>query len=218
MKNTKSFSPSASTFPLIPLESVSVASPCPADWNAMQGDDHARFCKTCAKNVYNLSAMTRNEAEALIRAKEGHLCIRYYQRADGTILTQDCPVGLMAASPKLNGRFKLWGETANLFMLCGALIAGLVTLPALLNAAENHRKAPNVVEMGEMPVVAGGISVAVPKPTTPPATNNHIMGDMQVTMGKPIMGAPPVVKPTSKPKKQKHTKPTVKKNTSAKRS
>ncbi len=214
MKNTKSFSPSASTFPLIPLESVSVASPCPADWNAMQGDDQARFCKTCAKNVYNLSAMTRNEAEALIRAKEGHLCIRYYQRADGTILTQDCPVGLMAASPKLNGRFKLWGETANLFLLCGALIAGLVTLPALLSAAENHRKAPNVVEMGEMPVVAGGISVAVPtpKPTSPPTIKGRMI------LGKPVMGTPPVVKTTPKSNKQKHTKPAVKKNSSAKRS
>src|SRR5262245_26944298 len=70
-----------------------VASPCPADWSAMQGDDRVRFCGQCQKNVYNLSAMTHAEAEDLIREKEGKLCVRFYQRTDGTVLTADCPVG-----------------------------------------------------------------------------------------------------------------------------
>ena len=81
-----------STF--IPLEDLRIASPCRADWDKMQGDDRVRFCQTCAKNVYNLSSMSRTEAEELIRAQEGKLCIRYYQRADGTILTDNCPVGV----------------------------------------------------------------------------------------------------------------------------
>lgn len=38
--------------------------------------------------------MTRREAEALLREKEGQLCARLYRRADGTILTENCPVGL----------------------------------------------------------------------------------------------------------------------------
>src|SRR5262245_22234393 len=70
-----------------------VASPCSADWNAMQGDARVRFCGQCEKNVYNLSAMTHAQAEDLIREKEGGLCVRFYQRADGTVLTADCPVG-----------------------------------------------------------------------------------------------------------------------------
>ena len=36
------------------------------------------------------------EAEELIRQKEGHLCMRFYQRADGTVMTADCPIGLRA--------------------------------------------------------------------------------------------------------------------------
>jgi hypothetical protein len=80
--------------PLIPLESVRIASPCKASWENMEGDDKARFCLTCHKNVYNLSAMSRAEAEALIREKEGSLCIRFYQRSDCTMLTANCPVGL----------------------------------------------------------------------------------------------------------------------------
>jgi hypothetical protein len=40
--------------------------------------------------------MTAAEAENLILTREGRLCIRLYKRADGTVLTMDCPVGLRA--------------------------------------------------------------------------------------------------------------------------
>ena len=76
-----------------PLDNLRVASPCSADWNAMQGDDRKRHCDECKLNVYNLSGMTRYDAEHLLRMSEGRLCVRYFQRADGTILTKDCPVG-----------------------------------------------------------------------------------------------------------------------------
>ncbi|MDI1430700.1 hypothetical protein [Polyangium sorediatum] len=76
------------------LSRVEVAAPCSADWASMVGDDRARFCTSCEKNVYNLSAMTAQEAEQLIRSKEGNLCVRYFQRKDGTVMTSDCPVGV----------------------------------------------------------------------------------------------------------------------------
>ena len=75
------------------LNQVRVASPCSARWEDMEGDDRARFCGQCRKHVFNFSAMTRAEAEALIRAKEGRLCGRYFQRRDGRVLTMDCPTG-----------------------------------------------------------------------------------------------------------------------------
>ena len=71
-----------------------VASPCIAEWSDMKGDDLARLCLKCDKNVYNLSLMTLDEANELIREKEGNLCISLYKRFDGTVLTADCPVGL----------------------------------------------------------------------------------------------------------------------------
>jgi hypothetical protein len=81
------------TLPL--LDQARVASPCNAEWNAMLGDERVRRCLRCEKNVYNLSTMQREDAEALLRERLGNdLCIRYYQRADGTILTQDCPEGM----------------------------------------------------------------------------------------------------------------------------
>jgi hypothetical protein len=77
-----------------PLDRVSVAAPCPANWDAMIGDERIRFCNQCELNVYNLSAMSRRDAEALIAGTEGRLCVRYYRRKDGSIITEDCPVGL----------------------------------------------------------------------------------------------------------------------------
>jgi hypothetical protein len=38
--------------------------------------------------------MTRRDAEALLKETNGNLCARLYRRADGTVLTEDCPVGL----------------------------------------------------------------------------------------------------------------------------
>ena len=85
--------------PLPLLDDVKVASPCSASWDDMVGDDRVRFCGKCAKNVYDLSSMTREDAEALLARKDGDpggakLCIRFYRRADGTIMTTDCPVGV----------------------------------------------------------------------------------------------------------------------------
>src|SRR3954469_23063416 len=82
------------------LDDISVASPCPASWADMVGSDSVRFCASCQKNVYNLSGMKRDEAESLVRASEGRVCIRFFRRADGTVLTEDCPVGLALALRK----------------------------------------------------------------------------------------------------------------------
>jgi hypothetical protein len=78
------------------LPNLRVAAPCTADWNEMTPIDRAtrvRHCGECKENVYNLSSLTRAEAEALIAEHAGKLCVRYYQRKDGTILLKDCTVG-----------------------------------------------------------------------------------------------------------------------------
>lgn len=79
-----------------PLDQVRVAAPCPADWGRMVGDERVRFCDQCRLKVYNLSGMSKREAEALVTNSEGRLCVRFYRRGDGTILTENCPTGLRA--------------------------------------------------------------------------------------------------------------------------
>lgn len=75
------------------LDNLRIAGPCSQNWDEMAGDDRVRFCRGCSKNVYNLSSLTREEAERLVFEKEGRLCVRFYRRSDGTILTSDCPTG-----------------------------------------------------------------------------------------------------------------------------
>jgi hypothetical protein len=81
-----------------PLDHLRIAAPCSADWDQMFSfeDKRVRFCSQCNLNVYNLSGMSRREAEALITKTEGRLCVRFYRKADGSILTRNCPVGLRA--------------------------------------------------------------------------------------------------------------------------
>jgi len=85
-----------------PLNNVRVAAPCPADWDQMLGNNRSRFCGHCNLNVYNLSAMSRSEAEDFIARSEGRVCIRYYRRKDGTIITENCPVGLRRLKKRMS--------------------------------------------------------------------------------------------------------------------
>src|SRR5262245_19054089 len=85
-----------------PLDHVRVAAPCPAEWDQMIGTERVRFCGQCNLNVYNLSALSKAEAEAFIMNSEGRLCVRFYRRADGSILTRNSPVGLRAIRRRLS--------------------------------------------------------------------------------------------------------------------
>ena len=82
--------------PLDLLNDIRIASPCHEAWDRMSGDDRARHCRSCDKTVYNLSAMTADQAADLFREREGRVCVRLYRRRDGTVLTADCPVGRAA--------------------------------------------------------------------------------------------------------------------------
>lgn len=103
------------------LDSLQVAQPCSAEWEAMTGTDRVRHCADCNLNVYNLSAMDSAKAHALVAETEGRRCIRFYRRADGTVLTQDCPrEPVEFARERLNGVLLtlalvgLWAVTAPL--------------------------------------------------------------------------------------------------------
>lgn len=98
------------------LKHVQVAAPCKADWSQMMGSERVRFCGQCSLNVYNLSGMSRADAEALIARTEGRLCVRFYRRADGSIITGDCPVGLRAIQRRVSYLAKAIIATAFTFM------------------------------------------------------------------------------------------------------
>ncbi len=77
------------------LDNLKIAAPCPANWDEMVGTERERFCNSCALNVYNISAMSRSEAEEFLALKGGNrVCVQFYRRHDGTVLTDNCPKGL----------------------------------------------------------------------------------------------------------------------------
>lgn len=134
------------------LDNIRVATPCSADWNAMTGDERARLCGQCDRHVYNISGLTREEAEALVIEHEGLLCVRYFQRADGTILLADCEIGLQQ---KRRRRLVAAGAAA-------ALAAGGALGYALSRPPPLARVEPIVVEEPEPQPVP--IPIPLPQP------------------------------------------------------
>jgi hypothetical protein len=74
--------------PRLSLNVLHVPSPCTVPWKSMTGTEQVRFCDQCRENVYNLSAMTAGEANALLARSETP-CVRFYRRLDGTVVTSD---------------------------------------------------------------------------------------------------------------------------------
>ena len=138
-----------------PLKHVRVASPCKVDWDQMLGSDRVRFCGQCSLNVYNLSAMTRDEAESLIAANEGRLCVRFYRRGDGSILTQDCPVGLRA----VQARISYWTKAAAAAVLTFLTAIGFQSLVSNRHPFEQHWTVGVMAKPLEEELVQGGMMV-----------------------------------------------------------
>lgn len=168
---------------------LSIASPCSAEWNTMQGDEQVRFCGQCEKNVYNLSSMSALQAAALIAEKEGRLCVRYFQRDDGTVLTQDCPVGLHTLHQKRIYRFKKAGIAAAITLIT---VAGVFSV---FNPADAESQANNPHPDIKGQYLTGGIrpypkdvmgDVAEPlQPAHPSNIQQPIMGE---AVAPPIQG------------------------------
>jgi hypothetical protein len=114
------------------LDNIRVATPCHADWAQMTGDARARLCSQCDKHVYNISSLTRDEAEALIIEKAGQLCVRYYQRSDGTILLADCEVGKQQKRKR-----RLFAITAATMFAGGGVIPWRLTRSKLERAVQH---------------------------------------------------------------------------------
>lgn len=110
------------------LEDLRIASPCCARWEDMPGDAVRRHCGECQMQVTNLSAMTRQEAQAFIlqhsvNGEGGRVCVRLFRRHDGTVLTADCPVGFAAIRA---GARAAWARLVALCALMGVTSAGAI--------------------------------------------------------------------------------------------
>jgi hypothetical protein len=163
-----------------PLDGVRVAAPCPAQWEKMVGDERMRYCGQCSLHVYNLSGMTKREAETLVANAEGRLCVRYYRRADGSILTRNCPVGLRAVKQRVT-------------RIAGAALSAVLGFFAGLGLVPGAGRAPMRHTMGEMVVMPDERSRVAPppvdegRPVDDKAPVNSVMGGVAIQR-RPMMG------------------------------
>ncbi|MGZ8363111.1 MAG: hypothetical protein ACXW3D_04560 [Caulobacteraceae bacterium] len=63
---------------------ISLPNPCSENWGEMQPLGCNRFCATCSETIHNLSELTAEETEALLR-KPGKHCVRAQVRPDGAL-------------------------------------------------------------------------------------------------------------------------------------
>lgn len=98
------------------LDRLRVAKACDESWEQMRGTNQVRFCSHCEKSVHNLSAMTRRDAERLVAASGGRLCIRYISTPARRVVTLDAPPLAAHALVRRASRFTAGAFTAALAM------------------------------------------------------------------------------------------------------
>ena len=152
------------------LDGVRIASPCRAEWGEMKGDDRVRFCSLCERHVYNLSAMSADEASGLVERAEGRLCVRFYRRRDGSMLTADCPVGVWAARRGLVLRVAGGVLIGLAFLVARGWRPRLVPIPSGpgVSARDWGAWALEVLDLRSRLTVAAGGICTMPMPITPP--------------------------------------------------
>ena len=106
------------------LDILTVPQPCEEPWDDMaERGEGRRHCDLCMQDVFDLSAMTREAAEALVFESSGQVCVRFYRREDGTVVTSDCtPVRNRALRRAAGGALKTGSRVAT---ACLAVLAAL---------------------------------------------------------------------------------------------
>jgi hypothetical protein len=125
---------------------IPIASPCGADWTTMKPSDRnrKRFCDTCKKHVHDLSAMSKDEARAVLASASAEgLCVRFLYDEYGDVVFQKQTI-----APSFLVRARRL-----------ATYAVAAAIPATLTACMGMPAQPPPVMMG---------AVACPMPPIPP--------------------------------------------------
>lgn len=69
------------------LPQVQIKTPCPMNWDEMDGDASRRFCGHCQKHVHNFSEMDADSVTELLGSGQS-VCAKIRKRTDGSIVTR----------------------------------------------------------------------------------------------------------------------------------
>ncbi|MEO8574832.1 MAG: hypothetical protein ABI481_12770 [Pyrinomonadaceae bacterium] len=139
--------------------------------------------------MYNLSSMTRYDAEHLLRMSEGRLCVRYFERPDGTILTQDCPVGWARVKQRVS-------------VFAAAAVSLLISIFGSIFVVSSFSRRTQVVGslaypsptpvqrtvplIGEAEPLMGAVANTGRPAPTPKRAIRELKGDVIMRVGKPV--------------------------------
>lgn len=136
---------------------IRIKSPCQEDWDAMDGDSRRRHCAACDREVVNLSAHSRAEAEAIVAGRPAgqRLCVRYGVDAAGAVQFRRAP--LIPAAMLLRARRLALGAGLATAALAGCTpagpVSGAVAARALSGAAAERLGEEGVCSLSLEPVL-----------------------------------------------------------------
>ena len=172
-----------------PLDTIRIAKPCTESWQEMSGDDRQRHCAKCDLNVFNISGMTREEAETLLREANGRVCVRLFRRPDGTVITRDCPEGVARQRRR---KIATAAMVTAMFGVSGAVAAGGPGIQQTQSTSSQSQK-----ELADK-VKQTCTDTETEKPIVVPVPHTVDMGDVMIpTMGEAVMGIIAVPAPAS---------------------
>ena len=141
------------------LDRIEIGSPCNNNWDEMTGSDQIRYCAECDKYVYNLSAMTRREAEELLATRRSQMCTRMIRDLDGRTITVGSlpPVRLLGRRP---GAIASTVVSTILTIAPGAAALSKTPRSSSQPHSQNEpaRKASRSVSAGTTGAIAGTVS------------------------------------------------------------
>lgn len=176
---------------LFDVNTLKIAKPCTARWSEMDGDERARFCGQCKKSVYNVEGMTRLEVTELIQSSRTMPCLRLRRRADGTVMTGDCPVGWALVRRRM--------AVAGLMGLL-VLFGGIATAMSVARGKQFEEE--NLLEhLRTKPVVGAFIDqfwpIGMPAVSHPPSS--VVMGEIGMPIPSPAASSSPPRAGTASP-------------------
>jgi len=163
------------------LDSLKVKNPCHESWDKMGGDERKRFCAQCSHVVNNLSEMTREESESLVKnASAERICVRYEKNTDGSI--------------KFKSNKEAYWQGASIFFASALVLFGLQASPIAQGLSPQASEGKSISQVAEVtmgaPVLMGEIAVKTPSPDptplpkhTPPCHTDDTKPLPQHTMG-----------------------------------
>lgn len=154
------------------IDDLRVTSPCPQRWSELEGDGARRYCDQCRLHVHDLSALRRDQAQALLeRRREGErLCVTYLPAADGKPLTAErLPAALERPAPGTRP-LPRW------LRACAAFLVGCLPL---LAGCRDEPPAP-----APQPTDADPEDARIDQPRTPEDHDPRIMGGIDYVLGE----------------------------------